>query len=44
MVADLSSIEDGEDIDGIKLALDKDETFLFFVNKKDSFLWELQLK
>jgi hypothetical protein len=34
----------GEDIDGIKLALDTDENYLFFVNKKDSFLWEFNLK
>ena len=34
----------GEEIDGIKLALDESENYLFFVNKKDSFLWELELK
>lgn len=34
----------GVDTDGIKLALDEGENYLFFVNKKDSFLWELQLK
>ena len=34
----------GEEIDGIKLALDENEDYLFFVNKKDSFLWELNLK
>jgi hypothetical protein len=34
----------GEDLDGIKLTLDKDENYLFLVNKKDSFLWELELK
>ena len=34
----------GEDVDGIKLALDSGENYLFFVNKKDSFLWELALK
>ncbi len=33
----------GEDVDGIKLALDVNEKYLFFVNKKDSFLWELEL-
>jgi hypothetical protein len=37
-------VEGGEDIDGIKLMLDKDEKYLFFVNKKDSYLWELILK
>lgn len=34
----------GEDIDGIKLAIDRDENYLFFVNKKDSFLWKLDLR
>jgi len=34
----------GEDIDSIKLALDADEYYLFFVNKKDSFLWEFDLR
>ncbi len=34
----------GEEIDGIKLALDDSENNLFFVNKKDSFLWSLELK
>lgn len=44
MIADLSTLEGGEDIDSIKLALDTDENYLFFVNKKDSYLWELELK
>jgi hypothetical protein len=44
MVADPADIVGGEDIDGIKLALDDGENYLFFVNKKDSFLWELGLK
>ena len=34
----------GEDIDGIKLALSPNEDYLFFINKKDSFLWELELR
>ncbi|OGI95512.1 hypothetical protein A2917_03075 [Candidatus Nomurabacteria bacterium RIFCSPLOWO2_01_FULL_42_17] len=34
----------GEEIDGIKLALEGDENYLFFVNKKDSLLWKLDLK
>ena len=38
------SIEGGEDIDGIKLTLDENQNYLFFVNKKDSYLWELNLK
>ncbi|TSC77976.1 MAG: Uncharacterized protein G01um101424_110 [Parcubacteria group bacterium Gr01-1014_24] len=33
-----------EEIDGIKLDLDESENYLFFVNKKDSFLWKLDLK
>ncbi len=33
----------GEEIDGIKLALSESEKYLFFVNKKDSFLWQLEL-
>ncbi|MEK7588795.1 MAG: hypothetical protein AAB438_03170, partial [Patescibacteria group bacterium] len=31
-------------IDGIKLAIDDGENYLFFVNKKDNMLWELELK
>ncbi len=34
----------GEYIDGINLALDAEEQYLFFINKKDSFLWELDLR
>lgn len=34
----------GEDIDGIKLALDNSGKYLLFVNKKDSFLWKLDLE
>lgn len=37
-------IINGEDIDGIKLALDEGENYLFFVNKKDSYLWKLDLR
>lgn len=33
----------GEAVDGIKLALDENEEYLFFINKKDSFLWKLNL-
>ena len=33
-----------ENIDGIKLMLDKDENSLFFINKKDSYLWGFELK
>lgn len=31
------------ELDGIKLGLDNDEKYLFMVNKKDSYLWELNL-
>ncbi len=42
MILDLAT--SGAEIDGIKLSLDKDGNYLFFVNKKDSFLWEFNLK
>lgn len=38
------SVPLGEEIDGIKLDLDDGENYLFFVNKKDSYLWKLNLK
>ena len=44
MLVDPVSIAEGEEIDGIKLDLDEEEKYLFFVNKKDSYLWELELK
>ncbi len=44
MISDLSSINGIEDMDNIKLALDENANYLFFVNKKDSYLWELSLK
>ena len=43
MLVDPLAISGGEDIDGIKLALDNAGNYLFFVNKKDSFLWEFNL-
>jgi len=43
-IADPASFSGGEEIDGIKLSLDENENYLFFVNKKDSYLWELNLK
>ncbi|MEI7765137.1 MAG: hypothetical protein WCI93_00960 [bacterium] len=42
-IADPLSFTRGEDIDGIKLSLDDNENYLFFVNKKDSYLWELKI-
>jgi len=44
IISDLVSINGAEDIDGIKLALDENEGYLFFMNKKDSYLWKLDLK
>jgi hypothetical protein len=38
------SVAGGEEIDGIKLMLDNNEDYLFFVNKKDSYLWKLDLE
>jgi hypothetical protein len=43
MILDSISIS-GEEIDGIKLSLDENQNYLFFMNKKDSYLWELSLK
>lgn len=43
LVSDPVSIS-GEEVDGIKLTLDEGQNYLFFVNKKDSYLWELSLK
>ena len=44
LLLDPITITGGEETDGIKLATDEGENYLFFVNKKDSFLWELELK
>ncbi len=44
MLINPALIEEGEDTDAIKLALDESENYLFYVNKKDSFLWKLDLK
>lgn len=44
ILVDPIAVKGGEDIDGIKLGLEDGENYLFFVNKKDSFLWELELK
>ena len=44
MIADPVLVENGEEIDAIKLNLDEGQNYLFFVNKKDSYLWELNLK
>ncbi len=34
----------GEEVDGTRLNLDEGQNFLFFINKKDSYLWGLKLK
>jgi hypothetical protein len=44
ILVDPITIKSGEEIDGTKLAIDETGNYLFFVNKKDSFLWELDLK
>ena len=44
MVLDPIFADNGESVDGIKLSLDENENYLFFVNKKDSYLWELKLR
>jgi hypothetical protein len=43
MLINPSTTKGGEDIDGIKLSVDAEGEYLLFVNKKDSFLWELNL-
>jgi hypothetical protein len=44
MVLKPSNEISGLSIDGTSLALDKSETYLFFLNKKDSILWKYNLK
>ncbi len=44
MLVDPITMPGGQEIDGIKLAVDSAENYLFFVNKKDSYLWEFSLK
>jgi len=38
-----AGIEGGEEIDAIKLTIDENQDYLFFVNKKDSYLWKFDL-
>lgn len=33
-----------EELDAIRLSLDEGENYLFFINKKDNFLWKIDLK
>lgn len=44
VLIDPALVPGGEEIDGIKLSLAPDGRYLFFVNKKNSSLWELDLK
>lgn len=44
IIIDPSSSEGGEEVDAIKLSVDETENYLFFINKKDSYLWKLNLK
>ncbi|MFA6257139.1 MAG: hypothetical protein WCT29_02835 [Candidatus Paceibacterota bacterium] len=44
ILLDPASTTAGENVDGIKLSLDQGEKYLFFVNKKDSFLWKFDLE
>jgi len=44
MILDPLTIKDGEEVDAIKLDLDENQNYLFFVNKKDSYLWKINLK
>jgi hypothetical protein len=44
MLVDPITVRGGEAIDGIKLSLSADGKYLLFVNKKDSFLWKLDLE
>ena len=44
LVSDLFLENGGEEIDAVKLSLDQKEDYLFFINRKNSFLWKLNLK
>lgn len=44
LVLDPNNTPNGEELDGIRLILDEGQNFLFLMNKKDSYLWELTLK
>jgi hypothetical protein len=44
IISDMTSNIGTENMDAIKLALDEAENYLFFVNKKDSYLWKLDSK
>jgi hypothetical protein len=44
ILADPATLTTPEEVDGIKLSLDSSQKYLFFVSKKNSSLWELDLK
>lgn len=44
LLLDPGTTLEGNEVDGIKFVLDESESYLFFINKKDSFLWKLDLK
>lgn len=44
IISTMFSANGKESLDNIKLALDEREDYLFFVNKKDSHLWQLSLR
>lgn len=43
MLTDLSILA-GQEIDAVKLDIDENQNYLFFINKKDSQLWKLNLR
>ena len=43
VILEPGAVPGGEVVDGIKLSLDENESYLFFVNKGDSSLWEMKL-
>jgi len=43
LILNPTDVQGGEEIDGIKLTIDDNQDYLFFMNKKDSYLWEYSL-
>jgi hypothetical protein len=43
LIADPSATPGGEEVDGIKLSLEENEKYLFFIDKSTSYLWKLDL-
>jgi len=44
LILNPTSEVNGEEIDMTRLSLDENRNYLFFMNKKDSFLWEFDLR